>query len=51
MVRVSVDNGHGMEIGDKYKNVRLGPTSRSFNNIYFSVVHLHLFGTEHVMKL
>ena len=51
MVRVYVDNGHGTEIGGKDKNVRLGPTSQSFNKIDFSVVHLYLFGTEHAMIL
>ena len=38
-------------ITGKEKNVRLGPTSRSFNKIDFSVVHLYLFGTEHAMIL
>ena len=50
MVRVSVDNGHGTEIGSKDKNARLGPTSRSLI-IDFSVVHLYLFGTEHAVIL
>ena len=51
MVRVSVDNGHGKEIGSKDKNARLGPTSRDRSIIDFSVVHLYLFGTEHAVIL
>ena len=51
MIRVSVDNGHGTEIGGKDKNARLGPTSHDRSIIDFSVVHLYLFGTEHAVIL